>query len=194
MLLMVGLVLSVAYWLLRGAEVATKTAIAGPTAGNGSLVNGFVIPLRYLPIARSSSAAEHLPVDSPCTLILAVADNCPACRRQAPHWSRLADELGLTNRDLVRVVSFDGEGLLEPFLDRLHSRGLPWILSLIEPGTGFGSYTGIVATPTIVLVDGTATVRFTTHELSDRSVRLLRSTVSHIHSLKPMSSNAEIIR
>jgi len=186
-----GLVAVLGYWLVEAMNPAIKAKVAAAEPGQASLVNGFVVPLEQFE-TRVKRRNGAMPGDPDAILLLAISDACKACQRQAPQWIKLADELGLTQKDAVRVVSFGGDALAGPLLASLSARSVPWTLSEAEPGSGFGSRTAIGATPTIVLLDRHASVRLVTHSLTPTTLGLLRDSVSNLHLVTSLASSIQV--
>lgn len=119
-------------------------------------------------------ASPNRPVSNGRRLVIALADDCPFCERALPQIERLVSESVWNGSQEAWIFTFDGRDFADRIARSLQRAGAPYKIFAVNHSLSFGTRTGIVATPRIILLDSDKKVLLVAVSLDDQRVSIFK--------------------
>jgi hypothetical protein len=135
-----------------------------------------------LDILATSTVLERWPHDSrenfPAgrrKLLLVTSDKCAFCKENSHNWLKLVASIERHTSSEVWLLTMDTTNLTIPLVSELKKRDIPFRLLSVDDPLLFTMKTGILGTPTTLLLEGDATVGLIcSGQLGAREIQIFR--------------------
>lgn len=132
------------------------------------LLNGTALALEQFvepQLARTRRTGNYL--------VLVSSDECPFSRQAVSPWSELLERIHFREHDSVVLLSADGGEIPRQLIEVLQRRRVPHQLLRVTNQNAFAQATGLSATPTTIVLDADARVRYVSGRLTDGTSRAI---------------------
>lgn len=169
------------FWAARvyGGNLRQEFEEARDSNPVAPLINGRKVSIDYgtAVVSRSSSAASATTLQGR-TLVIVTADSCRFCQAVAPKWRSMLRRSPLRGDDKVCVISFEGHQISSQLEEELRARNLRYEIRAVVDKQSFIRSAGVPSTPTMLILDRDARIRFATSLVDASTIAILDDVLS----------------
>ena len=156
------------YWYWNREYTHTRAAVASlqHTTSFPPVLNGFKFNSRGLSLLRRSEVASDDPIGSQ-KLVIVASDSCQPCLELVPKWRDLLKR-GFDGE--VWLVAASGQTLVDGLWPVVEETRQPARMFVVNQAQEFQLASGIMTTPSMLLLDSDNRVRLVTNRLDQESL------------------------
>ena len=165
------------YWYWNARYTQTRTAVASLQHKTSfpPVLNGFKFNSRGLTLLRRSGVASDVASGSQ-KLVIVASDSCQPCLELVPKWRDLLKR-GFNGE--IWLVAASGQTLVVGLWPVVEERRQPARMFVVNQAQEFQLASGIMTTPSMVLLDSDNRVRLVTNRLDQESLDGLAAHLLH---------------
>lgn len=112
-------------------------------------------------------------------LVLATSDTCGFCKANLPRWEKLLAGLSLRDSQEIWLMTFNTAQRLQPIVQQLKARSLPFRLLAVKDPLLFSLKTGIVGVPmTFILGEDSSVELICNGQMGEREIQVFQDFLS----------------
>jgi hypothetical protein len=112
-------------------------------------------------------------------LVIATSDTCGFCKQNLPHWEKLLAGLNLRDSQEVWLMTFNTAQRLQPIVQQLKARNVPFRVLAVKDPLLFSLKTGIVGVPMTFVLGEDSSVELICHgQMGDREIQIFQGFLS----------------